>query len=66
MRPDGSGKSADDARRTRLAASLRENLKRRKSQQRSRDAAPADAEPEDSAVAGRAKAGSGEDDRREI
>ena len=37
-REDGSGKSGD-ARRARLAASLRENLKRRKTQQRQRDTA---------------------------
>ena len=50
MTPDDAGTSARDQRRVRLAASLRENLKRRKAQQRYRatGTAPAGAE----AVAG--------------
>jgi len=36
MSPDDAGRKAQDERRERLAASLRENLKRRKTQQRSR------------------------------
>jgi hypothetical protein len=36
MSPDDAGRTAQDERRERLAASLRENLKRRKTQQRSR------------------------------
>ena len=44
MTPDDAGTSNRDRRRARLAASLRENLKRRKAQQRSRAAeAAADA-----------------------
>jgi len=50
---DMSGKDAGKARlqerRTRLAASLRENLKRRKNQQRSRAAEPLPADPEKNA-----------------
>lgn len=38
MSPDDAGKAKQDKRRERLAASLRENLKRRKTQQRSRAA----------------------------
>ncbi len=38
MTPDDAGKSPRDRRQARLAASLRENLKRRKAQQRSRTA----------------------------
>jgi hypothetical protein len=38
MNPDDAGTTARDQRRKRLAASLRENLKRRKAQQRSRTA----------------------------
>jgi hypothetical protein len=43
MNPDEAGTSIRDQRRARLAASLRENLKRRKAQQRARsaEAAPA-------------------------
>jgi hypothetical protein len=36
MNPDDSGTSSQNQRKARLAASLRENLKRRKAQQRSR------------------------------
>ncbi|RBP18216.1 hypothetical protein DFR50_101160 [Roseiarcus fermentans] len=45
MGPDEAGNANRDRRRARLASSLRENLKRRKAQQRSRagDAAPAPA-----------------------
>jgi hypothetical protein len=42
MDPEDVGKKSD-ARRARLSASLRENLKRRKVQKRSRAAAPAPA-----------------------
>ena len=38
MSPDDAGNANQDKRRERLAASLRENLKRRKTQQRSRAA----------------------------
>jgi len=38
MRPDEGRTAADDRRRARLAASLRENLKRRKAQSRARTA----------------------------
>jgi len=38
MSPDDAGKTGRDRRRERLAAALRENLKRRKTQQRSRAA----------------------------
>jgi len=38
MRPDEGRTAADDRRRARLAASLRENLKRRKAQSRARKA----------------------------
>ena len=38
MTPDAPGSAKQDKRRERLAASLRENLKRRKTQQRSRTA----------------------------
>jgi hypothetical protein len=38
MSPDDAGSAKQDKRRERLAASLRENLKRRKTQQRSRGA----------------------------
>ena len=38
MTPNGGGPSAQEQRRARLAQSLRENLKRRKAQQRSRAA----------------------------
>ena len=38
MNPDDAGSASRDKRRARLAASLRENLKRRKTQQRSRAA----------------------------
>jgi hypothetical protein len=38
MSPDEAGSAKQDKRRERLAASLRENLKRRKTQQRSRKA----------------------------
>ena len=38
MSPDDAGNAKQDKRRERLAASLRENLKRRKTQQRSRAA----------------------------
>ena len=38
MSPDDAGSAKQDKRRERLAASLRENLKRRKTQQRSREA----------------------------
>ena len=38
MNPDDAGTSTRDKRRARLAASLRDNLKRRKAQQRSRAA----------------------------
>jgi hypothetical protein len=38
MSPDDAGSAKQDKRRERLAASLRENLKRRKTQQRSRKA----------------------------
>jgi hypothetical protein len=38
MSPDDAGKAGQDKRRERLAAALRENLKRRKTQQRSRAA----------------------------
>jgi hypothetical protein len=43
MNPDDAGTSIRDKRQARLAASLRENLKRRKAQQRARaaEAAPA-------------------------
>jgi hypothetical protein len=41
MTPDDAGTSARDRRQARLAASLRENLKRRKAQQRSRAAGEA-------------------------
>jgi len=44
MTPYDAGTSTKPDRRARLAASLRENLKRRKAQQRSR-AAPADEAP---------------------
>jgi len=40
MSPDDSGTSVRDERRARLAASLRENLKRRKAQERARATAP--------------------------
>ncbi len=45
MNPDDAGSLNRDRRKARLAASLRENLKKRKAQQRSRaaDAAPAPA-----------------------
>ncbi len=49
MTPDDAGTSTRDQRRqARLAASLRENLKRRKAQQRSRAAGepPAEGRPE--------------------
>jgi len=36
MSPDDAAKAGQDKRRERLAAALRENLKRRKTQQRSR------------------------------
>jgi hypothetical protein len=36
MSPDDAGRRTQDERRERLVASLRENLKRRKAQQRSR------------------------------
>jgi hypothetical protein len=36
MSPDKSGAKSEDLRRVRLAASLRENLKRRKAQSRAR------------------------------
>lgn len=42
-----ASKNKQDQKRIRLAASLRENLKRRKSQQRSRAAEPPPAEPEE-------------------
>jgi len=38
MSPDDAGSAKQDKRRERLVASLRENLKRRKAQQRSREA----------------------------
>jgi hypothetical protein len=38
MSPDDAGSASQNERRARLAASLRENLKRRKTQQRSRAA----------------------------
>lgn len=38
MSPDDTGSRRQDKRRERLAASLRENIKRRKAQQRSREA----------------------------
>jgi len=38
MSPERRGKTRDGGRKARLAASLRENLKRRKTQQRSRAA----------------------------
>ena len=46
MNPDDAGTTTRDRRRARLAASLRDNLKRRKAQQRSRaaESAPADDE----------------------
>jgi len=40
-------KTKQEQKRARLAASLRDNLKRRKSQQRSRAAEPPPAEPEE-------------------
>ena len=43
MNPDDAGTSTRDRRKARLAASLRENLKRRKAQQRSRAAQTAGA-----------------------
>ena len=46
MNPNDAGTSARDQRRARLAASLRENLKRRKAQQRSRAAEKAAATAE--------------------
>jgi hypothetical protein len=46
MNPDDAVTSARDRRQARLAASLRENLKRRKAQQRSRAAETAAAETE--------------------
>ncbi len=52
MTPDDAGSSARDQRRNRLAASLRENLKRRKTQQRSRAAGLGPAGAEASAEAG--------------
>jgi hypothetical protein len=44
MSPDGQRATAEDRRRARLAASLRENLKRRKAQRRARavEAPPSD------------------------
>jgi hypothetical protein len=42
MSPDDAGSTIRDRRRERLSASLRENLRRRKAQQRSR---PAEAPP---------------------
>ncbi len=49
MNPDDAGPTAQNQRRARLAASLRENLKRRKAQQRSRAAETAPAAAEDRA-----------------
>lgn len=46
----GKKQQAVDARATRLAEALRENLKRRKSQSRVRKAAPTDAPPENGAA----------------
>ena len=43
MNPDNTGTQNRDPRRVRLAASLRENLKRRKAQQRTRAAEAVDA-----------------------
>ncbi len=40
MSPDDAGSASKNKRRARLAASLRENLKRRKTQQHSRAAEP--------------------------
>ena len=67
MRADGAGQGGD-VRRARLAASLRENLKRRKAQQRSREAGPveagsAESEPADCGVT--QEVGRPNDERRE-
>ena len=52
MTPDDAPTSVRDERRARLAASLRENLKRRKAQERARATAPdADARPRPAAGA---------------
>ena len=48
MNPDKAQAKREDLRRVRLAASLRENLKRRKAQSRARDA---EAQPPDRAKA---------------
>ncbi len=54
MSPDDAGSTSQDERRARLAASLRENLKRRKTQQRSREAeAPPTAGDKNAAPASR-------------
>ncbi len=50
MSPDDAGNKAQDRRRTRLSVSLRENLKRRKSQQRARAAAAAPAQSAEDAA----------------
>ena len=44
MSPDKTQARREDLRRVRLAASLRENLKRRKAQSRAREAEPAPGE----------------------
>jgi hypothetical protein len=50
MNPDDAGKAREDQRRQRLSAVLRENLKRRKAQQRSRSGlSPADHEQQEPA-----------------
>jgi hypothetical protein len=61
MTPDDAGTSARDQRRVRLAAALRENLKRRKAQQRSRAAGLASAGVEAGAQAGAVVAATPED-----
>ena len=45
MSPDDAGSTSRDRRRARLSASLRENLRRRKAQQRSRAAEKPPAAP---------------------
>jgi hypothetical protein len=63
MPADANEKSPAAARQARLAASLRENLKRRKAQQRSRGAPPAEG---DGDAGGAAERRNVKDERREI